>query len=187
MPLLKESVPDLRRAIIDKNYPSMLIVRLELEPVVAVLEIADPSGAVSPSSSGTGATALGDYLTADGTYVTYPSSLVQTGTGTAVVRVVDWGVRPEPWKHLLDVSFLERMAQAEQMLNEQFGEIISIRAVYLRSREFHLQTATHSLWFDLRSPLEDQIGRYRIFLQSVGKDAARKYIDLRLQGRIVYL
>lgn len=186
LPLLEEPVPDLRRAVIDKQYPSALIVRLELEPIVALLEIVDPSGNVSPAVTGTGADALGDYLTADGTYVVYPPALVQSGTGTAVVRIVDWGVRPEPWKRLLDVRVLERMAQAEQMLRDQFGETIDQRAVYLRSREFHLQTSRHSLWFDLRSPLAQQIDRYRLFLQSVGADAADLYVDLRLQDRIVY-
>jgi hypothetical protein len=58
--------------------------------------------------------------------------------------------------------------------------------VYLRSREFHLQTAKYSLWFDMRSPLAQQIDRYRLFLQSAGAGAAKVYVDLRLQDRIVY-
>ncbi len=186
LPLLEESVPDLRAAVIDKQYPSTLILRLELQPVVALLQIVDPSGAASPVATGTGEDVLGDYLTADGTYVVYPPSLVQSGTGAAVVRIVDWGVRPEPWKHLLDIRILERMAQAEQLLNAQFGETISQRAVYLRSREFHLQTSKHSLWLDMRSSLAEQLDRYRLFLQSAGADAARVYVDLRLQDRIVY-
>lgn len=186
LPLLEEPVPDLRRAVIDKQYPSTLILRLELEPIIALLEIVDPSGNVSPAVTGTGSDALGDYLTADGTYVVYPPSLVQSGTGTAVVRIVDWGVRPEPWIHLLDVQVLERMAQAEQTLRDQFGDTISQRAVYLRSREFHVQTERHSLWFDMRSPVAEQIDRYRLFLESAGADAADVYVDLRLQDRIVY-
>lgn len=186
LPLLETAVPDLRKATIDKRYPSTMVLRLELEPVVALLEIVDPTGAVSPAVTGTGADALGDYLTADGTYVVYPPSLVQSGTGTAVVRIVDWGVRPEPWKHLLDIEVLERIAQAEQMLGAQFDESISQRVVYLRSREFHVQTKRYSLWFDMRSPVAEQIDRYRLFLQSAGADAARVYVDLRLQDRIVY-
>lgn len=186
LPLLETSVPDLRKAVIDKQYPSTLTIRVELEPVVALLEIVDPNGNVSPAVTGTGADAFGDYLTADGTYVVYPPALVQSGTGTAVVRIVDWGVRPEPWKHLLDITVLERIAQAEQLLQAQFGETISQRAVYLRSREFHLQTTKHSLWFDMRSPLAEQVERYRLFLESVGADAADVYVDLRLQDRIVY-
>lgn len=185
-PLLAASVPDLRSAVIDKQYPSTLIVRLELEPIVALLEIVDPSGNVSSAVTGSGAAALGDYLTANGTYVVYPPSVVQSGTGTAIVRIVDWGVRPEPWRHLLDTTMLERVAQAEQMLQEQFGETISQRVVYLRSREFHLQTSRHSLWFDMRSPISEQIDRYRLFLQSAGADAATVYVDLRLQDKIIY-
>jgi len=186
LPLLESPVPDLRKATVDKRYPSTLVLRLELQPVVALLEIVDPTGTVSPAVTGTGSDALGDYLTSDGMYVTYPPALVQTGTGTAVVRIVDWGVRPEPWKHLLDISVLERVAQAEQMLRTQFGETINQRAVYLRSREFHLQTSKHSLWFDMRSPLAQQIERYRLFLQSAGAAAATRYVDLRLHDRIVY-
>jgi hypothetical protein len=186
LPLLEQSVPDLRTAVIDKQYPSTLTLRLELQPVVALLEIVDPNGNVSPAVTGTGSDALGDYLTADGTYVVYPPSVVQSGTGTAVVRIVDWGVRPEPWKHLLDISILERIAQAEQMLSAQFGEHVTQRVVYLRSREFHLQTDKHSLWFDLRSTLAEHLDRYRLFLQSAGADAAKAYVDLRLQDRIVY-
>lgn len=186
LPLLERSVPDLRDAVIDKRYPSTLVLRLELEPIVALLEIVDPSGNASPAVTGTGADALGDYLTADGTYVVYPPSVVQSGTGTAVVRIVDWGVRPEPWTHLLDIGVLERIAQAEQILQAQFGESVSQRVVYLRSREFHLQTSKHSLWFDLRSPLAEHFDRYRLFLSSAGADAAPVYVDLRLQDRIVY-
>ncbi len=185
LPLIESAVPDLRKATIDKRYPSTLVLRLELEPVVALLEIVDPSGNVSPAVTGTGADALGDYLTADGTYVTYPPSLVQSGTGTAVVRIIDWGVRPEPWKHLLDIEVLERIGQAEQMLVSQFDEAISQRVVYLRSREFHLQTRKLSLWFDLRSSLTEQVDRYRLYLQTPGAQATR-YVDLRLQDRIVY-
>lgn len=185
-PLLKDSVPDLKKATVDKRYPSTLVLRLELQPVVALLEIVDPTGAVSPAVTGTGADALGDYLTADGMYVTYPPSLVQSGTGTAVVRIVDWGVRPEPWKHLLDIDVLERIAQAEQLLGAQFDETISQRVVYLRSREFHVQTKRYSLWFDMRSPVAEQVDRYRLFLQSAGANAAKVYVDLRLQDRIVY-
>lgn len=186
LPLLASSVPDLRTAIVDKQYPSTLILRLELEPVVALLEIVDPDGNVSPAVTGTGSDSLGDYLTADGTYVVYPPSVVQSGTGTAVVRIVDWGVRPEPWRYLLDITMLERIAQAEQILRDQFGEETSQRVVYLRSREFHLQTSRHSLWFDMRGPLPEYFDRYRLFLESVGPDAAELYIDLRLQDRIVY-
>lgn len=186
LPLLKVSVPDLRAATVDKRYPSTLVLRLELQSVVALLEIVDPSGNVSPAVTGTGSDALGDYLTSDGMYVTYPPSLIQSGSGTAIVRIVDWGVRPEPWKHLLDIDVLERVAQAEQTMREQFGDSISQRVVYLRSREFHLQTKRYSLWFDLRSPLAQQIDRYRLFLQSAGPEAAKVYVDLRLQDRIVY-
>lgn len=195
LPLLLAPVPDARNVIIDKQYPSTLILRIELEPIVAALEIVDPSGNVAPAptfandafpAAGSGSETLRDYLTADGMYVTYPPSLVQSGTGTVSVRIVDWGVHPEPWVHLLDTVMLERIAQSEQILRDQFGESVSQRVVYLRSREFHVQTSKHSLWFDMRSSPAEQLDRYRLFLQSAGAASATRYVDLRLQDRIVY-
>jgi len=38
----------------------------------------------------------------------------------------------------------------------------------------------------MESPLEDQLERYRLFLQAVGKDVAKEYVDLRLRERVVY-
>lgn len=186
LPLVEQSVPDVRTVTIEKRYPSTIAIRLVLEPIVALLEIVDPTGAISPAVTGTGSDLLGDYLTADGMYVTYPPSLAQGGSGTAVVRIVDWGVRPEPWKHLLDRDVLEHIAQAEQALRTEYGEVVSQRVAYLRSREFHLQTRSYSLWFDMRSPVSEQIARYGLFLKSVGVQGASKYVDLRLHDRIVY-
>ncbi len=186
LPLLEQSLPDVRTITIEKRYPSTLALRLVLEPIVAMLEIVDPTGVISPAATGTGGDALGDYLTADGMYVTYPPALLQGGSGTAAVRIVDWGVRPEPWKHLLDQNVLEHIAQAEQALRTQFGDVITQRVAYLRSREFHLQTKKHALWFDMRSPITDQIDRYSLFLQSADAGNASKYVDLRLHDRIIY-
>ena len=78
------------------------------------------------------------------------------------------------------------MHNAEQALDEQFGQKVRSRSVYLRAQEFHLLTQQYSLWFDLKSPLEAQLLRYRLFLQTVGKDTAKEYIDLRLTDRVVY-
>ncbi len=188
LPMVERAVPDLREMTLEKQYPSTLIVRVDLDPIVAQLDIVNPDGSAPEEEVdiGTGADVLGDYLTAQGVYVTYPPSLARTGTGLTTIRIVDWGVRPEPWKPLLDVEILERMGQAEDLLLRQFSQQTVLRAVYLRAREFHIQTQKHSLWFDMRSPVSEQIDRYRLFLQTIGADAATRYVDLRLQDRIVY-
>jgi hypothetical protein len=58
--------------------------------------------------------------------------------------------------------------------------------VYLRAREFHLDTPKLSFWFDLRSPLEEQLQRLRTFLTVVKFPEVKNYIDLRLIGKVVY-
>jgi hypothetical protein len=188
--LLKNAVPDMEQAEVAKEYPSTLRLRITLDPIIAALTIENP---VQPAA-GSGATAGSgqlipegaDYLTSKGLYVVYQQSQVQTGSGLTVLTVVDWGVRPEPWKQLIDPPFVEMMRIAEEQLRTQFALPVRSRIVYIRAREFHLKTPTHSLWFDLRSPVDEQIQRYRMFLQSVGTASAKEYVDLRLKEKIVY-
>lgn len=193
--LLEESVPDLRDATVTKQYPSTLRIRVTLDPIIAKLTIEDPD---KKPETGTGAAATGsgeevvrkgsDYLTSEGLYVTYfPSQLQDASSGGMLnLRVIDWGVRPEPWKRLVEPQFLDVIRQAESELKSQFGINVRSREVYLRAREFHLITPKYALWFDLRSPLPEQLQRYRMFLQNVGPEAAKEYIDLRLTDKIVY-
>src|SRR3989339_404278 len=103
---------------------------------------------------------------------------VAAGTGILQVNIVDWGVRPVPWEPLLEPQFLEAMQTAERMLQERFQQKARSRTVYLRAREFHLAIAPYELWFDLRSPMEEQMERYRLFLEHAGAEAARSYVDL---------
>lgn len=191
--LLEKSVPDLRDASVSKQYPSTLRIRVTLDPIIARLAIDDPdrqetgTGAAATGSGAVEAPKGGDYLTSEGLYVTYFPSQVQSTSGTLLnLRVIDWGVRPEPWKRLVEPQFLDVIRQAESELKSQFGMQIRSREVYLRAREYHLLTARHALWFDLRSPLPEQLQRYRMFLQNVGPDAAKEYVDLRLKDKIVY-
>jgi len=191
--LLQEAVPDLKSAEVRKQYPSTIQIRLELDQVIARLQIEDPDQNNHPSAgsgaqAGTGSTENqgSDFLTAEGMYVVYRDSQVQAGSGMLMLRIVDWGVRPTPWKPLVEPEFLQTMRKAEEELGKQFSHRISIRAAYLRAREFHLQTETYALWFDLRSPLEEQLARYGLFLQTVDRKTVRDYVDLRLTDKIVY-
>jgi hypothetical protein len=87
---------------------------------------------------------------------------------------------------LVSQDVLTRMQEAESTMTAQFGLKVTGRTLYLRAREFHLATSRLSYWFDMKSTLEDQLSRYRIFLANVGPAEAKSYVDLRLNGRIVY-
>jgi hypothetical protein len=38
----------------------------------------------------------------------------------------------------------------------------------------------------MASPLSEQLGRYAIFLKSVGPSGVHEYVDVRVKGRIIY-
>ncbi len=187
-----QTVPDLDRVSVHKDYPSRLTVSITVKPVIARLQIQGPP----QSSSGSAATASGghlpppqpsdlhDYLTENGIYITARS--VESSGNLPLISIVDWAARPVPGTLLLKPDFLSQMQKAEQVLTDQFGQHIRARTVYLRAQEFHLQTGTIALWFDTQSPLEEQLARYRTFLQTVGPKAARQYVDLRVAGRVMY-
>ncbi len=192
--ILEASIPDLVRADIIKQYPSTLHIRVHLDPIIAQLTIDEPDTSAQETGTGaavaaTGAVVIpegGEFLTQKGLYVVYQPSQVETGSGLLQLHMVDWGVRPEPWKQLVDPKMLDLMRSAEAELETQFGIATKSRSIYLRAREFHLQIQQHTLWFDTRSPLPEQLQRYRFFLQSVGPGAATQYVDLRLKDKIVY-
>jgi hypothetical protein len=203
--LLEKAVPDLHGAQITKEYPSSLRIRITLDPIIAKLTIEGEAPPVQEPAAGTGAVATGtgsaavgsgntilsqgeSYLTNEGMHVMYLPSQVQTESGQSLLQltVVDWGVRPEPWQMLVDAAFLEAMQQAESELKNQFSLTIRSRKIYVRAREFHLQAPQYALWFDLRSPLQEQLLRYRTFQQSPGAKNAKEYVDLRLKDKIVY-
>ena len=176
--LLEESIPDIGDVRVGKTYPSTLNVRIALHPLVARLHIVDPEA----STGGTGVTL--DFLTDQGIYIA--TSSVDATEVLPDITLVDWGVRPEPGQLLIEPSFLERMNAAELTLLRQFGQEIEERIVYLRAQEFHLRVGGKELWFDLRTPLKDQIDRYRTFLREVPASEVRQYIDLRVEDRVVY-
>jgi hypothetical protein len=190
---VKQVVPDLDSVIVEKQYPSRLFISIRLKPLAARLVLQEPKKA-APSGSGALKTASGavaapvvkkfDYLTENGIYISVPSAQLQTALPT--YTVVDWAVRPVPDTRLVSVELLQRMHQAEQILTDQFGQKITARTIYLRGQEFHLSTGKISLWFDMQSPLAEQLNRYTVFLKAVGLSKASQYVDLRLAGRIIY-
>ena len=183
VPMLRAALPDMISATIRKRYPSTLVVQLMLDPIIARLSIED-QGVTVPTATGA-MIHTDDFLTAQGMYVTYLQSQIKD-VPPALIRVVDWGARPGAWAPLVDPSFLLEMRQAEQTLLEQFSQATIERTVFLRAQEFHLKTKTYTLWFDRKSALDTQMQHYRIFLQAVGPQAAKEYVDLRLADRVVY-
>lgn len=179
--LLRENIHDIASVSMDKIYPSTLHVSIALDPLTARLRIIDPEVDVY-SYVHSGATL--DFLTDDGLYVV--TLAAQDTEVLPEIYVVDWGVRPLPGAPLINPLFIERMSAAEITLLRQFGQEVTRRIVYVRAQEFHLQIGGISLWFDLKSPLEEQLQRYQTFLQEQSLDDVQEYIDLRVQGRVIY-
>jgi|CXWL01.1.fsa_nt_gi hypothetical protein len=179
----RSAVPDLSTVTILKDYPSSLQIRIMLRPLAYRLSIEtlDQKKPTVPQA-GSGS----DFLTADGLYVVYAKSVSGSGDLLPLVRLVDWSVKPDPWKPLLASDVLLSMKKTEEALTSQFGQKIRSRIVYLRAREYHLQTQTLALWFDLRSPIVDQLERYDIFLRTVPPGTAKEYVDLRIANKLVY-
>jgi hypothetical protein len=157
---------------------------VQLRPILARLTIETPSDV--PTGSGAVAQASGlvlhDYLTDNGIYVASPLQL--SGSTAYVIR--DWTLRPVPGVQLLSADVLKFLRDSESALQQDFGMRVTLRAVYLRAQEVHLQVGRISLWFDARSPLGPQLERLRTFVSGVGWNEAKFYVDLRLSGRVIY-
>ncbi len=181
-PLVRSGAPDLTEMTVRKHYPSRLVLQLALEPLLAHIAISSPDEEHAALESGALVPPY-DVLTARGRFVVYPVPDLPT---LPLIRIVDWGVRPEPGQILLTPAFLEHLLKAEEALEQEFGLEVRGRTVFLRAQEFHLTTLPLTLWFDLHSPLEDHLRRFRTFLASEAATEARQYVDLRLSDRIVY-
>lgn len=179
--LLKDAVPDLLDVSVKKNYPSELIVRVQLRPIFARLTIENPDPEASVPMHMSGST-MNDYLTDNGIYVVSPLSL--TGSTTFYIR--DWTLRPVPGTQLLSQDMLNFLHDGEAALQQEFSMAVSRRAIYLRAEEVHFQVGRVSLWFDSHIPLRFQLTRLRSFLQNVPFAEVKTYIDLRLSGRVIY-
>lgn len=181
--LLQRTFVDLEESMVEKHYPSRLDVRIRMRPLRARLLIEDPA---SLPHDGSGEV-LGDYVTEEGVYVAYAPVQVPASEALLPIRVTDWGVRPQPGERLLDPLMMQHINDAERILTEQFGFTVRERVVYVRAQEFHILTEKYALWFDIRSSLDEHFRRYRLFLKAMGGDIPRKYVDLRLTDRVVYL
>lgn len=184
---VRQAVPDASDVTVSKRYPSELFVRISVAPLVARVLIEPVSGGTAPvdgvAGTGTGSRpAANEFLTANGILVvgTAPAQPLPT------IRIVDWGVRPTTGARVLTPELLERMKRAEETLALEFGQKIVLRTVYMRAREFHLETPTISYWFDMRAPLQNQLQRLRTFLMNAKLQDVKSYVDLRLIGRVVY-
>lgn len=188
---IRAVVPDASDVTVRKHYFSKLEVRIAVVPLVARI-IIDPPAGTAASGSGTVIMGSGAVVAPRATEFLSENGLLISTVHTAlsqplpVIRIVDWGVRPIPMQPLIDPAFLQRMRRSEDALTLEFGQQIRTRTVYLRAREFHLDGPKISFWFDVRSPLEDQLQRFRTFLQNVKLQDVKSYVDLRLVGRVVY-
>jgi len=179
--VLYENIRDVESVTMEKEYPSQIIVSIELHPLVARLEIIDPDEEEVVRSTGSGT----DFLTSEGVYVSTVSP--QEAEGLQAIRLVDWGVLPLPGALLVPPDILTRLQETNEALRVQFGHEVDMQTVYLRAQEYHVRADGISLWFDMKSTLEQHLQRYRIFLQSVSSEEVHRYIDLRLTDRIVHM
>jgi len=189
--LLKDAVPDIDQVSIAKDYPSDLYVTVTLDPLVAQMLIVSPDeqgNTAQPAAAGSGI--LLDFITNEGMYITAADPHPEL----PLIRLVDWGARPQPGKIVLTSQFLQRIQDTEKALLSQLGFVITDRTVFLRGQEYHLSVEREAengvlrsvLWFDIRSSVEEHLQRYRAFLKALGPDVAREYVDLRLKDRVVY-
>ncbi len=181
---IRSVLPDVAAVRLKRHAPSRLAVTVEQEALAARITLHP----VRQEAAGTGAQAVPaaehHYLTVSGLYVRLP--IAASGALLPEVKVTDIPALPQPGTRLVPPELLTRMREAERILTEEFGAAVPYRTIHVRAREFHLSVGRWSLWFDLTSPLSDQLSRYRTFLQSPGVREASQYVDLRLAGMIVY-
>ncbi|UPA22711.1 hypothetical protein K8942_00660 [Candidatus Peribacteria bacterium] len=180
----RSAVPDLATVTIRKDYPSSLQIRLTLRPLAYRLSIETTGQTTAPVTPS--AASGSDFLTKDGLYVSYTAAQAGSGTMLPQLTIVDWGVKPDPWKPLVGADVLSAMQKTEAALATDFTQTVRSRTVYLRAREYHLQTESLMLWFDMKSPIEEQLARYRLFLDTVPAGTAKQYVDLRITGKLIY-
>lgn len=186
LPLLQEVYPDVTNVELKKVYPDTLQLTFELNPLIAKLQIIDEveSDEVAQTITSSGVTNT-HFITATGLYVQIALP-TDTELDLPLYDITDWSVRPQPNQILLLPELLVAMQQAEAVLVQQFGYTITKRIVYVRAQEFHLQIGDRSLWFDVASPIADQLQRYRTFLETKINFPMKEYVDLRLSGRVVW-
>ncbi len=181
--LVRAAVPDLTDVQMDKQYPSRIVVKITMEPLTARLQIDAPEGDAAPATATGASVTAADFLTVGGRYVTHPTP--GNAGDLPLIRIVDWGVRPEPGTLLITPELLAALYASVEAV-ELLKIPVTDRVVYVRAREFHLGTDRFSLWFDLQSPVLEQVARLKLFLEKIPAKEVTLYVDLRLSDRIVY-
>lgn len=183
--LLQPEYPDIDRIEVDKKYPSTLTVSIYLEPVVAAVVIDDSDAAASSETGALIGSGSYAYVTRSGYFVSSP---IKLGSSTPIptLRLTDWGIRPQNRTHVLSSDFIDQIFSARDILRADFGLTTTDITIFVRAQEFHIRTNKLTLWFDLKSPLSLQFQRFREFLKTLSLDQAKEYIDLRIEGKIIY-
>jgi len=166
--------PDVTTVTVEKNYPNHLTVSLTLEPLVVEAFFEDGQGASTGKLL---------WITESG-YIT--EAVSASGTALPKVLLTDWGVRPQPIEQIVEPELLTVLFESEKQLQGQFNQTAQQRTIYLRAKEVHLSLETYDLWFDLTTPMEDQLRRYRVLLANVNPDEITQYVDLRISDRVIY-
>lgn len=197
---LESAFPEITSATIRRIFPNELHVLLRMDPIVATVFLGEPddteanrkgSDAEPLTSSGS----LHRYISAKGAYLEYPFEIPDGNLPRLKLHLVDWATRPAHRQQLFPPILLEHMRQARGILEQSFGQSVPSITVYLRAREFHVETMHPGrskererivLWFDFESPPLAQIEKYREFLRAVPPTELTEYVDLRLHDRVVY-
>lgn len=187
LPLLQEVYPDVTNVSLHKVYPDTLSLTFELYPLVAQLTIADDQAEpLDDQAPETGSGLVNThFITETGLYVrlAVPS---QQNLDLPVYTVRDWGIKPQQNQLLVPPELLVALKELEVILQEQFGHEITNRIIFARAQEFHIEVGDRYLWFDIRSTVEEQLERYRTFLETSINFPVTEYIDLRLADRVVW-
>ena len=184
---IQAAYPEVSSVKVSKNYPNEIHVVLFMDPIVADVLIGEPGDTEAQVEEFQSEEEVHRYITEKGVYLEYPFKLpVNQEEGRLKIYLVDWAVKPEHRQILFSEDVLHEIKSVRKILWESFGHTTKFTTLYIRSREFHVKTEKHVLWFDLSSPVVQQINRYREFLRTFTQDTVEEYVDLRLHDRVVY-
>lgn len=193
---IQEAYPEMKTVAVRRLFPDELHISLTMDRIAARVLLGGPeeTEANAPPPSSPSPDGIERFVTEGGIYLEYPFPL-ETSEPLLTIHVVDWATKPEHRQPLLQPAILQELLQAKNILEQTFGASVPVVTFFVRALEFHIQTKNPGLseekealvlWFDLASPLLDQINRYRDFLRTVPAGSAKEYVDLRLRDRVVY-
>jgi hypothetical protein len=190
---IESAYPEVTATGIRRVFPNELRVTLSMDPIVAEVLIGEPDdtesayAALSKAVEEATAERTYAYLTERGVYLEYLFPFPPKAQEERIIlHLVDWAVKPTHRQSLISNAGLQNIVSVRRILRQSFGHNVQFISLYLRAREFHVQTEGHVLWFDLSSPAASQINRYRSFLSTISLDKVQEYLDLRLHDRVVY-